>query len=165
MRQIDNISHWCYPSLGGIKMKGKFSISVGLAVLLIAFTSVPPAEAHWRHYGGGGRVFLGFGVGLATGLILAPRPVYVSPPVYVAPPPVVDYPSANYYPPAPPPQEPPASGYEQQSAVIPPPPEANGNCREWRMIDRHLEDRWDSYYGRWRAVPVERWGWAEVPCK
>ncbi len=165
MRQFDNIDRWCYPSLGGTKMKGKFSISVGLAVLLIAFTAVPPAEAHWRHYGGGGGVILGFGAGLATGIILAPRPVYVPPPVYVVPPPVVVYPSPNYYPPAPPPQEPPASGYEQQSTVVPPPPAANGNCREWRMIDRHLEDRWDSYYGRWQTVPVERWGWVEVPCK
>jgi hypothetical protein len=75
-------------------MKGIKLIFAGLLVALLAFMPVV-ADAHW---GFGGGAILGFGLGLFTGLAVAPRPVYVAPPVYYAPPPPVSYP---YYGPAP----------------------------------------------------------------
>jgi len=131
-------------------------IKIAAAGLLIIFLFSLPAvaDAHWR-YGGG--LFWGFGAGLLTGYLFAPRPVYVAPPVYGAPP-------EGYIPAPPPPNRPPEYGYRDSTGEAAPPPSAQGKCREWRLIDRHLEDRWDPYYGRWRQVPVEKWGWAEVPC-
>ncbi len=132
-----------------------------LCVLLVAVPAA--AEAHG---GFGAGAFLGLGLGLFAGLALAPAPVYVAPPVYYPSPPMI----YRY--------DPPSYG----SAAAPPPPgvydrSSNSNvsrsdvsstgqsrCREWRMINRHWENRWDSYYGRWRAVLVEKWGWAPVPC-
>ncbi len=117
-------------------MKGLKILAVGL--LILSVISVPVlADAHW----GAGGVFLGFGAGLLTGALLAPRPVYVAPPVYPAPPAV--------YQPAP----------ADASGPISAP------CREWRLIDRHWENRWDPYYRTWRRVPVDRWGWVGVPCQ
>ena len=121
-----------------------------VGLLAVSLVSVPVmAEAHWHH--GGGGLFLGFGAGLLSGYLLAPRPVYV------APPPV-------YVPAPPPPYQPPESGYSYGTTQAVPPPSARGTCREWRMIARHLEDRWDSYAGRWQSVPVEKWGWVDKPC-
>ena len=131
-----------------------------LGLLIISLVSVPVvANAHWH---GGGGAFWGFGAGLITGIIFAPRPVYVTPPVYVAPPP-------NYYPynsPTPLPPGPPVSGYSRDANAAPPPPSpgVDSKCREWRLIDRHMVERWDSYYGKWRQVPVEKWSWVEAPC-
>jgi len=37
-------------------------------------------------------------------------------------------------------------------------------CREWKLKDKHLENRWDPYYRKWFNVLVERWGWVGIPC-
>jgi hypothetical protein len=144
-------------------MKKKSLLVIGALVFSLAFLPVS-ADAHWR---GGGGVFLGFGTGLLTGYLFAPRPVYVAPPVYV-PPPVYASPPPVVYVPAPPPPAPPVSGYTQPPppnvASAPPLPGAQNKCREWKMIERRFEDRWDSYNGRWQSVPIEKWGWMDVPC-
>ncbi len=128
-----------------------------VVIVLLAFMPVV-ADAHG---GFGGGAVLGFGLGLFTGFAFAPRPVYVAPAYYYPPPPV------GYYPPAPTaPPEPAAYGYSGQSEIAPaaPAPAGQSKCREWRPVSRRWENRWDSYYGRWRPVLVERWGWAERPC-
>jgi hypothetical protein len=137
------------------------------AGLLVIFLFSLPAFATAR-----GGVFLGSGAGLLTGYLVAPRPVYVAPPVYIAQPQVVQGnsesvpapPAAPTQPPAavPPPPAPSTPGYSGSANV--PAPGNQAKCREWKMVDRHLEDRWDSYNGKWRQVPVEKWGWVEVPC-
>ncbi len=141
-------------------MKTTKGIFFGFLVILLVAVPVV-ADAH----GFGGGAILGFGLGLFTGLAVAPRPVYVGPPMYYAPPPVV-YSPYPYYAPAPVPPSPGAYGYSNRangpSANLSPP--GQSRCRDWRMIDRHWENRWDASYGRWRAVLVERWGWAEGPC-
>jgi len=140
-------------------MKTVRLVSIGLLIVLLV--SVPAvADAHW---GFGGGLILGFGTGLVTGFAFAPRPVYVAPPVYYAPPPPVAYP---YYGPAPIVSGPAASGYSNNAGVPSgnPPPVGQLGCREWRLINRHWEKRWDASYGRWQSVLVERWGWAGVPC-
>ncbi len=131
-----------------------------LSLLLVAVPAI--ADAHG--YGGG--ALLGFGLGLFTGFAFAPRPVYVGPPVYYAPSPPVTY---NLYPYCAPPPVPPGPGVYGYSNRAHPPsaslaPPGQSRCREWRMIDRHWENRWDPSYGRWRAILVEKWGWAEVLC-
>ncbi len=129
---------------------------IAVFVLIICLVLLPVA-ADAR--GGGGRFLFGFGAGLLTGYLFVPRPVYVSPPVYAAPPPV----SSPEYSPAPVP--PPAVyEYSTDAKAAGPPPGLQAKCREWRLLDRHLEERWDSFYGRWRQVPVEKWGWIDVPC-
>ena len=158
-----------------LKMKRVQFVTAGLLIIfLLSFPVV--ADAEWHH---GGGAFLGFGAGLITGYLLAPRPVYVASPVYVPPPPVVQtYPDVAQASPdnvpapppgstpppamAPPPPAPSTSGYSgSQTAPV---PGNQAKCREWKMIDRHMEDRWDSYSGKWRQVPVEKWDWVEVPC-
>jgi len=127
-----------------------------VVIVLLAFMPVA-ADAH----GGFGGAALGFGLGLFTGFAFAPRPVYVAPPYYYSPPP------AGYYTPAPPaPPEPAAYGYSGQAELAPasPPPTGQAKCREWRPISRRWENRWDSYYGRWRPVLVEKWDWVQMPC-
>jgi len=134
----------------------KIKIAV-VSVLILCLILLPVvANAH-----GPGRFLFGFGAGLLTGYLFVPRPVYVPPPVYAAPPPV----AAPEYVPAP--ASPPAvrEYATDTQAAAGPPPGPQEKCREWRLLDRHLEDRWDSYYGRWRQVPVEKWGWVDVPCK
>ena len=131
------------------KIIAVFMLIIGLVFLPVA------ADAR----GGGGRILFGFGAGLLTGYLFAPRPVYVPPPVYAAPPPVS---SPDYFP-APVPA-PPVTEYSTEAIAAGPPPSSQAKCREWRLLDRHLEDRWDSYNGRWRQVPVEKWGWIDVPC-
>jgi len=146
---------------GGKEMKTMKTLSVGfLSILLIA---VPvAADAHGGFAGG---ALLGLGLGLFTGFAFAPRPVYAVPPVYYAPPPPAVY---RYYPSYVPAPVPPASyggGYSDRAyapSVSSPPA---GRCREWRLIDRHLENRWDSYQGRWQKILVERFGWVGVPCR
>ncbi len=51
-------------------------------------------------------------------------------------------------------------------AVSSPNPSLAGQpgCRQWKVKDKHLENRWDPYWGRWFKVLVERWGWVGVPC-
>ena len=136
---------------------------VAIIGFLIGFLTLLPvvANAHWHHGGGG---FWGFGAGFFTGYLFAPRPFYVAPPVYAAPPPVMEYP-APYYVPAPP-AKPPVSGFSDSAhaGIANPPPNAQAQCREWRMISRQWQNRWDSYYGRWRKVLVEKWGWTKIPC-
>jgi hypothetical protein len=123
-------------------------------LVIISLVSLPVIAAAHSH--GSGGAFFGFGVGLLSGFLLAPKPVYVVPPVYVAPPPAVYAQMPN------PPQGPAA---QTPSGPPAPSPGAQAKCREWRLIDRHLEDRWDSYAGKWQSVPVEKWGWVEVPCE
>ncbi len=144
------------------KMKWVASVLLILPLLL----AVPgPADAGGWH-GGGAGLFWGFGAGLLSGYLLAPRPVYVAPaPVYVAPPPAVEYapPAATYYPA--PPLAPAAAQQETAQLSAAPPPGNQPMCREWKMIENRTDYQWDSYYGRYRAVPVQRWGWVEIPCK
>jgi len=134
-------------------------IFAGLLIALLVSMPVV-ADAHW---GFGGGLVLGLGAGLITGFAFAPRPVYVAPPVYYAPPPAVYYPS---YVPGPPPPGLTSDSYANSPGVSSanPPPAGQSRCREWRMINRHWESRWDSYYGRWQKVLVERWGWVGAPC-
>jgi hypothetical protein len=141
--------------VGGVKMRKSSAVLAGLLVVFMVSLPVA-AEAHWR----GGRVFFGFGAGLLTGYLLAPRPVYVVPPVYVPPPPV----SYPYYVPMPAPRSPSVSAYSNNRTDVGPPPGDRPKCREWGLIERHLKDRWNSYSGTWQAVPVEKWGWIDVPC-
>ncbi len=142
-----------------MKKEAKFVI-VGLLIVLLVAVPVA-ADAHGGFAGG---AVLGLGLGLFTGLALAPRPVYVGPAYpayYVTPPPVV-----YRYSPAPALPEPEAYGYANNTEVTSasPPPAAQSSCREWRLLQRHWEHRWDSYYGRWRPALVEKWGWATIPC-
>lgn len=134
---------------------------VFITLSIVLLVSVPViADAHWN-FGGG--LILGLGTGIITGFALAPRPVYVAPPVYYAPPPPVIY---RHYPvPAAVPPGPATYSYSNRlTASSANPPPGQSSCREWRLINRHLEKRWDPYYGRWQNVLVERWGWAGVPC-
>ena len=131
---------------------------VFLTALLVAVPAV--ADAH----GFGGGALLGFGLGLFTGFAFAARPVYVAPPVYYAPQPPVTYQPYPYYVPAP---DPPAAYGYSNRANVPPAnvsPVGESRCREWRMMDRHWENQWDAHIGKWRAILVERWGWAGIPC-
>ena len=145
-------------------MKKAKWVTAGL--LLILFFSLPAAA------NAPGGFFLGFGTGLLTGYLAAPRPVYVAPPVYVAQPQLVQvYPENAPAPPAeqtPPPavgEAPPVpSPFGYSGSATAPAPGNQAKCREWKMIDRHFEDRWDSYYRKSRQVPVEKWDWVEVPC-
>jgi hypothetical protein len=140
------------------------TVKVVFLIVLTALLIAVPAAADAHGFGGG--AILGFGLGLFTGFAFAPRAVYVGPPVYYAPPPLVGYPYYPYAVPAPVPPDPEASRYSNSgnlpSAHFAPP--GQSRCREWRLIDRRWENKWDPYYGRWRAVLVEKWGWAGVPC-
>ncbi len=139
-----------------------------LLILPLVLATPALADAHW--HGGGAGLFWGFGAGLLSGALLAPRPVYVAPaPVYTAPPPVVEYaPPATTYAPPPATYAPgPAAATQPETAqmVTAPPPGNQPMCREWKMIENRTDYQWDSYYGRYRAVPVQKWGWVEIPCK
>jgi len=125
-------------------MRKIITISIGL-LLIFLLTLPPAAEASRRGRGGG--VILGFGAGLLTGFLFTPRAVVVPPPVYYAP--------------VPAPTPPPVYGYSERA----PQPGAQAKCREWSLLERRYQDSWDPYYGRWRSVPVEKWGWADVPCR
>ena len=130
-------------------MKKIARFAAGLVIICLVFL---PALAEAGGHGGGGAV-VGFGVGLLSGILLAPRPVYVPTPV------IVTAPQAYYGQPSIVPAVPaPAAG------PATPPPGTESKCREWRLIERHFEDRWDSSAGKWQSVPVEKWGWVEVPC-
>jgi len=134
---------------------------ISILLLVALLISVPvAADAH----GFGRGLLLGLGAGLITGIAVAPRPVYVAPPVYV-PPPVV-YRTYPYPVPAPVPPDPASYGYSNYPSVsnFAPPPVAGSGCREWKLIDRHWEKRWNGYQGRWQNVLVEKWGWVGVPC-
>jgi hypothetical protein len=137
-------------------------VFTGLLIALLV--SVPvAADAHWA-FGGG--LILGLGTGLITGFAFAPRPVYVAPPVYYAPPPPAVYRSYPYSVPAPVPPDPTAYGSSNSPNISSAnaPPAGQSSCREWKLINRHWEKRWDGYYGRWQTVFVERWGWVGAPC-
>ncbi len=156
--------------------KKKVKVITGGLLMIFLFSQPVVAYGHWS---GAGAV-LGFGTGLITGYLLAPKSAYAVPPAYVAPPPAaqpypevaqaspdnVPAPPPGQTPPPemlpPPPPAPPPSGYSGGGPV--PAPGNQAKCREWKMIDRHLENRWDSYSGKWRQVPVEKWDWVEVPC-
>jgi hypothetical protein len=143
-------------------MKKKIKWVASVLLILPVFLATP-ALAGYYHHGGGGAAFFGFGVGLLSGFLLAPRPVYVAPaPVYAAPPPPVQYaPPGPVYPPPPAAAAPP----ETAQMATAPPPGNQSMCREWRMIENRTDYQWDAYYGRYRTVPVQRWGWVEIPCK
>ncbi len=145
----------------GRQRKMKRMKFVCIALLIVALIAVPVvADAHGAY---AGAAFFGFGLGLFTGLAFAPRPVYAAPPVDYAPPPPAVY---RYYPSYVPAPAPPASygGYSAygNAATVSPPAD---RCREWRLIDRHYENRWDGSSGAWRKVLVERFGWVGVPCR
>ena len=146
-------------TLGGKEMRATKLVFTGLLVAFLVFSPVI-ADAHW---GFGGGAILGFGLGLFTGFAFAPGPVYVAPPLYHAPPPPVAYP---YYSPAPVSPGPATYGYSNNPSLssISPPPVVQSRCREWKLINRHSENRWDSYNRRWQTVLVERWGWVGAPC-
>jgi hypothetical protein len=139
-------------------------VTAGLLVVLLLFL---PAAAFAR-----GEFFIEFGAGLLTGYLLPPKPIYVAPPAYVLPPQVVQvYPGPGpTSPPAqapnseavPPPPAPPASGYVRSATH--PEPDLQEKCREWRRVDKRLEDRWDPTAGKWQQVPVEKWDWVDIPC-
>ena len=139
---------------------------LALIILLIALLGSMPAvaDAHWGFAGGW---IFGLGIGFLTGYTVAPRPVYAVPPVYYTAPPPVVYPYYPSYAPPPVPAPPPSRDYSNNAAVAPPapPPAGQSGCREWKLINRHWEKRWDSNSGTWRNVLVERWGWAGVPCR
>jgi hypothetical protein len=131
-----------------------------LIVGVLAFSLALWPTLAGAHYRGG--TYWSFG----TAFIFAPRPVYIAPPVYVAPP-VSAFPPPVVYAPVPTSPAPPASGYNQSpppDVSAGPPPAAQNKCREWKMIERRFEDRFDSYNGKWQLVPVEKWGWVDVPC-
>ncbi len=140
----------------------KFKWVISILLIFPVVLAVPAlADAHWH---GGGGLFWGFGAGLLSGYLLAPRPVYVAPaPVYMAPPPVVEYSVPAPAPPYAPPAAAPAQPETAQMAA--PPPGNQSMCREWRMIENRIDYQWDAYYGRYRAVPVQKWGWVEIPCR
>lgn len=152
------------PDIRRSKIKKAQWVTAGLLIVLLFSL---PAAANAR-----GEFFIEFGAGLLTGYLLAPRPIYVAPPAYVLPPQVVQiYPGTGPTPPPgqapppeviPPPPAPPTSGYA--GSATPPEPNNQAKCREWRNVDRRLEDRWDSYSGKWQQVPVEKWDWVEIPC-
>jgi hypothetical protein len=143
-------------------MKTAKWIIIGL--IIVVFIGAPVLANAYVGYGGA--AFFGFGLGLFTGLAFSPRPVYVGPGYY--PPPLIyrspvyfvlpqDYTSASV---------PPSSyGYSDQARVLSVSPSISGRCREWRLLDRHLEDRWDGNYGRSQKVLVERFGWVAVSCR
>ncbi len=139
-------------------MKGfvKFFLS---GLILCMFFLPAAADVHWR--GGSALPDLTAGV---TGSLLAPH-VYaasapVNDPANAAPPP----PAGSNIPPAPPNIAPPPPGPPgPESAVSPPLPGGEAKCREWKMVERRVEDRWDSY-GKKQQVPVEKWDWVDVPC-
>jgi hypothetical protein len=144
---------------GGKEMKTTKILSIGL--LSIILVAVPVAAG--ANGGYGGAAFLGFGLGLLTGLTFAPWPVYAAPSVYYAPPPPAVY---RYYPSYVPEPVPPSSygGYSDRAKATSVSPPPAGRCREWRLIDRHWEDRWNSQYGRSQKILVERFGWVGTPC-
>jgi hypothetical protein len=144
---------------GGQEMKTAKILSIGVLVVLLVAVPVA-ADANGAYMGA---AFWGFGLGLFTGFAFAPRPVYAGPPAYYAPPPPAVY---RYYPSYVPAPVPPTSygGYSNYANAPVSPPSAN-RCREWRLIDRHWENRWDSSYGGWRKVLVERFGLVGVPCR
>ena len=135
-----------------------------LLVIVLLVSTPAVADAHWGFAGGW---IFGLGTGLITGYALAPRPVYAVPPAYYAPPPPVVYPYYPSYVPAPVRPNPPANGYSNNAAVAPSalPPAGQSGCREWKLINRHWEKRWDSNNGIWQNVMVERWGWVGVQCR
>lgn len=133
-------------------------VTAGLSILL--WFSLPvAADAHEG-------LFLGLDAGLLTGDLAVPRPVYVTQPQMAQgyPGNVPIRPAGQTPPPAevPLPPAPPTPGYSGTATA--PTPGNQAKCREWKMIERHLEDRWDSNSGKWRQVPVEKWDWVEVPC-
>ena len=143
-------------------------IVVTAGLLMILSFSLPAAAAA---AGARGDSFTGFGAGLLAGYLPAPRPIYVVPPAYPLPPQVVQIypdpgptssPSQGPPPEVMPPPPPSASGYA--SSAPPPGPDDQMKCREWRMVERRSEDRWDSNLGKWQQVPVEKWDWVEIPC-
>ena len=154
-------------------MKKLIVLAVALLALAAQFPA-SPAQAHWR----GGAPLWGFGAGLLTGYLFAPRPVYTAPPVTVYPqlPRPAYYPANNPYPVYPPVAEAPPYGTytppvaqqtpppAYQKSAVPPPPGSESSCREWKMTERRTERRWDPVSGTWREAPVEKWGWVEIPC-
>ncbi len=142
--------------------RGKLSLVILLITLLVSVPVV--ADAHWGFPGGW---IFGLGLGFMTGYAVAPRPVYVAPPVYYAPPPPAVYPYYPSYVPAPAAPSPSSYNYSNTTAIAPsaPPPVGQSGCREWKLINRHWEKRWDPNYGVWNNVMVERWGWVGVPCR
>jgi hypothetical protein len=80
----------------------------------------------------------------------------VAPPAAILPSPIV----------VPFPPTPPASGnLGGASTSTAPVPGSQTKCREWKMIERRTEDRFDPSTGTIREVPFEKWDWVKVPCK
>ena len=84
-------------------------------------------------------------------------------------PPSSAIPPAPTPPPAftPPPASPPppaASGPGYEGSAPGPVPGPQAKCREWRMIERHMEYKFDQSTGKYREAPLEKWDWVDVPC-
>jgi hypothetical protein len=143
---------------GSMMKKTKF-VAMRLLIVLLFFSW--PAAAS-----GLGESIIGSEAGLPTGFPLALRPIYMTPPAYLLPLQVAQIsPGTKPTPPPegiPSPPPPPTPGFA--GSATPPEPDRQAKCREWRMIDRHLEDRWDPYSAKWQQVPVEKWDWVGIPC-
>ena len=148
------------------KIKNIMRVTAGL--LMILSLSLPAAAAA---AGARENSSIGFGAGLLGGYLPAPSPIYVAPPAYPLPPQVVQLypdPGLTSSPRQGPPPEvmppPPPSASEYAKSAPPPGPDDQMKCREWRVVERRSEDRWDSNLGKWQQVPVEKWDWVEIPC-
>jgi hypothetical protein len=84
-------------------------------------------------------------VQVTPGKVLTQPGVQTKPPAAVIPPPTPSIPP-------------------ESSSTAAPTPGDQPKCREWKVIERHMEYKFDSSTGQYREVPVEKWGWVEVPC-
>ncbi len=130
-------------------------------VVLIASLIFLPAmaEAGWR----GGDMTPGLGKSVLTdqGPALQLYAAAASDPANTPPvPPPANEPPAPQNAPLPPPGQPGPDG----TVSAPPHPGPEAKCREWKMVERRMENRWDSYNNRWHQIPVEKWDWVDVPC-
>jgi hypothetical protein len=103
------------------------------------------------------RLILGAG---GSGMSVSPPP----PVVQVTPSNASAQPAAQTPPPTAVPPPPTPSTSSELGSTTAPPPGDQAKCREWKMIERRMEYKFDSSTGQYREVPVEKWDWVEVPC-
>ncbi len=141
----------------------KLKIIIMMTAGLLVIFPLLPADAIAAGARGGTLLLVGYLPGAG--------PTYVAPPANPLPPQVVQVypdlgpassrgqgPSSEVMPP-PSPSDP-----EYASSIPSPGPDGQMKCREWRMVERRLEERWDSNSGKWPQVPVEKWDWVDTPC-